>query len=819
MKKLCILFWGFLIYMEAPGQKPGGRFHVLALYENGGHHIAYSIAARGWLNKLAADSNFSITYINNTDSIDEAFLDKYQLFIQLDYPPYGWKPAASAAFVRYIEQGRGGWIGFHHATLLGEFDGYGIWPWFSGFMGGIRFTNYIPGFADGKVNIEDGKHPCMKGIKGPFVINNEEWYTWDKSPRPNVHVIAGVDESSYHPSSTIKMGDHPVVWSNTSYPARNLYIFMGHSPDLFNNSNYTTLFRNAVFWAAGNNEPVVYTSQVGYDAAAPKMAVLQTSEAVSGPLHFQLIDSISNTVFSATASAVQELPGWRPGKFFYRLDFSPFRQKGAYRIALLIDRRPVRSASFTIDTNALASLTLPSIVHYYRQQRADKPQEVAADKHVILYGSTQTADVRGGWCDASGDISKYFSHLSYTNTMMPQQIPLVTWSLVNSAEALPHLLGQLKIKAAIDKESLWGADYIMRSLSPRGYFYMTVFSYFNPDPNARRIVGLLANSVTNANYACAFREGGGMAIAALARIAARKQNGAFTSQQYLAAAKRAFAHLLVNNKKYDDDGKENIIDDYCALMAATELWITTGESSYGDEARKRAGSISRRMRADGLLMANDTGRPFWHASDAGLPVIALARYLDKEKDAAHRSAALHTIRLTLAYQLKVTNNTVNPFGYARQTFSWQGALKDGFFIPHENESGWWWQGENARLASLAAAAWVGSRIAYQLPADRAIIDSLHAFASQQLSWILGCNPYSMCFMYGFGNNNVPYMRSLFGHSSEKGGISNGITGGASHPDGSGISYKEKDNGNEWRWTEQWLPHAAWFLQAVTAMSE
>ena len=38
------------------------------------------------------------------------------------------------------------------------------------------------------------------------------------------------------------------------------------------------------------------------------------------------------------------------------------------------------------------------------------------------------------------------------------------------------------------------------------------------------------------------------------------------------------------------------------------------------------------------------------------------------------------------------------------------------------------------------------------------------------------------------------------------------------PDGSGIDFKFHDNGNEWRWTEQWIPHSAWFLQAVTAMS-
>ena len=96
---------------------------------------------------------------------------------------------------------------------------------------------------------------------------------------------------------------------------------------------------------------------------------------------------------------------------------------------------------------------------------------------------------------------------------------------------------------------------------------------------------------------------------------------------------------------------------------------------------------------------------------------------------------------------------------------------------------------------------------------------LVAYASQQLSWILGCNPYDMCFMYGFGKNNVPYMHALFGHGSQKGGISNGVTGKDSHGDGSGIDFKLEDKGNEWRWTEQWIPHAAWFLQALTAMGD
>ncbi|MGC4038972.1 MAG: ThuA domain-containing protein [Chitinophagaceae bacterium] len=231
--------------------KEKDRFHVLALYENGGHHVAYSAAAKIWLNQLASENNFTIDYIQKPDTITESFLAKYQLFIQLDYAPYAWGETAMNAFQKYIEEGKGGWIGFHHATLLGEFDGYPMWNWFHDFMGGIRWKDYIADFAEGTVNVEDKKHPVMKGVQSPFVIEKDEWYTYDKSPRENVHVIASVDESSYKPARSQKMGDHPVIWTNEKMKARNVYIFMGHSPDLFQNKAYTTIFKNAIFWAAG----------------------------------------------------------------------------------------------------------------------------------------------------------------------------------------------------------------------------------------------------------------------------------------------------------------------------------------------------------------------------------------------------------------------------------------------------------------------------------------------------------------------------------------------------------------------------------------
>jgi trehalose utilization protein len=58
-----------------------------------------------------------------------------------------------------------------------------LWQWFSDFLGGIRFKNYIAKTASATVYVEDKKHPVMKGVNPHFLIPNDEFYTFDKSPR------------------------------------------------------------------------------------------------------------------------------------------------------------------------------------------------------------------------------------------------------------------------------------------------------------------------------------------------------------------------------------------------------------------------------------------------------------------------------------------------------------------------------------------------------------------------------------------------------------------------------------------------------------
>ncbi len=259
MRKRCINFLLVVILVLSCFKNIGKSlhhilaFHALVLTERGGIHEGFVVAALEWLKDFSTEQNFDITVINKTDSITETFLSHYQVFIQLNFPPYMWTDQSKAAFTKYIEDGLGGWVGLHHASLLGEFDGYSMWEWFSQFMGGIRWKNYIAARATGVVHVEDKTHPAMKGLPDSFSIPDDEWYTYDRDPRPNVHVIASVDESSYQPPSDIKMGDHPVIWTNEKMKARNIYFQMGHHANLLKSPEFKKMFGNAILWAARKN--------------------------------------------------------------------------------------------------------------------------------------------------------------------------------------------------------------------------------------------------------------------------------------------------------------------------------------------------------------------------------------------------------------------------------------------------------------------------------------------------------------------------------------------------------------------------------------
>ncbi|MCL2183283.1 MAG: glycoside hydrolase family 9 protein [Chitinispirillia bacterium] len=729
----------------------------------------------------------------------------------------------------------------------------------------------------------------------------------------------------------------------------------------------------------------IVVNNVGYEKTGVKRAVVQSPSAISATT-FDLINAQGAAVRSAVPLGPQVQPvSWSGDgfRYFKVADFSDFDTDGEYRVQV----GSATSPAFAVGAKILQSKTGADQVGFFNKMRNTDE----GDRALPVFGNSRTHNIYGGWWDATGDPGKHLSHLSYANYYSPQQIPLVVWALLHANEAQPGAFG-----AAAKSEAAWGADYLLRSLSSDGYFYMSVFDNWGDgtrwtdqpsDSKGDREIcawgtkdGMTFNDadgtnnsdgIRSANYQSAMREGGGMSIAALARAYAAGVSGDSSAARYLAGAERAYAHLKANPTRYQDDGKQNIIDYYCGLLAATELYYATDNAGYLTEAREWLGKLLDLQDQGGWFYSgkDNSGqniRPFHHAADEGLPVVALSRYYQVAADNTEKLALREAVGRNLRHYANITYNSgSNPFEYAKMyrlrsdplggggsidvggaytikieaenytskegdfrvengaigyiadghsaTYEFDadhadryklefmvstgnesssftvrvngasaGTLSFGntggwsvfkiealagsgvqinkgqntirlefqnavnidylrivsnnvvieppsdhqafFFIPKVNETGYWWQGENARIASMASAFILGAPLADH--EGHMWADTLFGMATAQLDWILGRNPFNLTMMYGYGRGsgpeypNYPATRHL---ENIKGGICNGISSARSNENNiEWMPYKDQGLGDEfwrnWRFVEQWLPHNAWYLIAVSSLS-
>jgi len=702
----------------------------------------------------------------------------------------------------------------------------------------------------------------------------------------------------------------------------------------------------------GYAAPSIRYNALGYETKAPKVAVAQDAKA-PGVTDFDLLDASNKSVFTAKAGSTQEVPGWT-GMKFQTLDFSAVTDTGIF--TLRVQPSGTTSDTFRIGTARLFRTGAKAVVGFFNAMR-----NTSADDHAIPYFNQPTRgkhDVYGGWRDATGDDGKYLSHLSYANFMNPQQIPMVVWSLLRSQE----MAGFRGEDIPFSSEALWGADYLLRVQDPVGYFYINVFNaQWKGDRTICAWIGYdTAQGFPTSDYQAAWREGGGMSIAALALASRTGSSGDSTSAQYLAGAKRGFAHLASGKGKWADDGRENLIDHTTALMAAIELGLATSDPAYLIAAQERVDSVLARQQPQGWFYVDTGARPWYHGVDEGLPMVALARYLAIDSTSTYATRVRTALSASLAWYKAIGHEVANPFDYPRMyvpatpstlpgvgsiskgmnassssvqgtgqeaskafdgdavsrwsaqaqdslgwiavdlgrnylidsvalvweaayakkydiqissdSLKWTTAVTEGataagrrtttlanhpsaryvrmkgatraspyysysiyefevygrddapvqtpqpgktaFFMPHQNESRYWWQGENARLGSMATAFVLASQAvdpAWRLTAQ----DTISRMATAALEWVGGANPFGITFLHGFGPKNpASYMNG----TNLAGGICNGIT--ASRDDLTTPQFSPDADGawTNWRWVEQWLPHDSWYLLGISAIA-
>lgn len=549
-------------------------------------------------------------------------------------------------------------------------------------------------------------------------------------------------------------------------------------------------------------------NHLGFQSTAVNKAVFQCSKDL-GDLQFQLVKSERQSVCNAVLLNKGNVEGWKK-RYFYEIEIPSVKDTGLFYLETEVQGEICKSEVFEMKENNPLHELFPDFLSYFRFMRCAGKFDEQDHKIPVFGNEEKIVDVHGGWYDASGDTSKYFSHLSYANYMNPQQIPMAVWLLLDSIGNLSS--AHSEVLNGVKDEAVFGCDFLVRMCDEEGYFYMTVFDKWSKKLEERKICAFSTMKGNRSDdYQCAFRQGAGAAIASLALAGRSGLSGEYTSGQYLETADKAYKHLLKHNLEYCNNNKENIIDEYCALLAASELYAAFKSDFYFQEAEKWAKRLLLRQVSDSNYAdywENDTDIPYFHAAEAGLPIIALLRFLENLPSSELKTDAESAVIKSVNHELSISTEVNNPFFYSRQYILNSKQKKHGaFFIPHKNWSGYWWQGENARIASVASALMKAKK---QLPALEADIQKMY---QAQLDWIFGSNPFDLCMVHGLGRNNAEYLSN---YRNAKGGVINGITSGFMDEDD--ITFMPPDSGgmqNNWRWSEQWLIHASWLYYALS----
>ena len=373
----------------------------------------------------------------------------------------------------------------------------------------------------------------------------------------------------------------------------------------------------------------ILTNQVGYEARGAKRAIVLGHQGDALQAFTVRRYPGGEGVLSGTPVHAGPVPTWKDWDF-WTIDFTPVTEEGTYLIECASPGGPVRSHPVLVQEDILERNTLSDVVYYFKGQRSSGLLD-KADRSMTFEGKPGTVDVHGGWFDATGDYGKHLSHLSYSTWFNPQQISLTAWSLFKACRELGRRANPnfAQYERRLLDEALFGADYLVRIKDPGGSFYITV-SGRGPGkkPEDRRITPKAGRHIIltpetkdqvrdygrekiegDAAYEAAYREGAGLSIAALAMASAHRVSGDFEGSDYLRTAEEAFAFLEKNNRRLTNDGRENILDDYCALSAATELYRATRKPVYKAAADRRAASLASR------LASWDKCRNYWRADD------------------------------------------------------------------------------------------------------------------------------------------------------------------------------------------------------------
>ncbi len=207
-------------------------------------------AAHAALLAMAERKGWAIAVTDKGGAIDPAVLRQFDAVIWNNISGDVLTLSQRRALKRYMERG-GGFIAMHGSAG----DPAYFWDWYVDGLIGARFTAHPinPQFQDARI-VANQAHPLARSLPAEWVMN-DEWYSFRTNPRAvGANVILTLDESTYKPVGPmgvdLKMGDHPIAWTNCVGRGRMFYSAIGHRPETYGQPQHVALLEAAIGWVA-----------------------------------------------------------------------------------------------------------------------------------------------------------------------------------------------------------------------------------------------------------------------------------------------------------------------------------------------------------------------------------------------------------------------------------------------------------------------------------------------------------------------------------------------------------------------------------------
>ncbi|TQM79289.1 type 1 glutamine amidotransferase [Saccharothrix saharensis] len=188
---------------------------------------------------LGAANNFTVTATEDAAAFTGANLAQFRAVVFLSTTGDVLNDTQQAAFESYVRAG-GGFVGVHAAS-----DTEYAWPFYGALVGGYFHSH--PAIQQATIRVEDRAHASTAHL-GADWARTDEWYNFQANPRPNVHVLARLDEGTY---SGGNMGDHPIAWCQTYQGGRSWYTAGGHTEQTFAEPGFRAHLLGGIRYAAG----------------------------------------------------------------------------------------------------------------------------------------------------------------------------------------------------------------------------------------------------------------------------------------------------------------------------------------------------------------------------------------------------------------------------------------------------------------------------------------------------------------------------------------------------------------------------------------